>query len=84
LEARIDDVHKRVYDGLGMELRKEIQTAIGGTNKLIVSILISLLLLLVGVIVEGRWSAGQATRENDRNYAAIQVLNQKLDDHIGK
>jgi hypothetical protein len=82
LQAQIDEIHTRVYNGLGKELRQEVARGLAATNRLVMGILIALLLSLAGIIIEGRWSANQATAENDRNYKAIIDIGSRLDNHI--
>lgn len=82
LQAKMDAVHDRVYNGLGKELRQEIKTEVGAVRSLVIGILVALILALAGIVVEGRVSAGQASTENNRNYQAIVDIGSRLDNHI--
>ncbi len=82
MKKQVDEVHHRVYNGLGLELRKEVKDEIGGVRNLFIGILIAMILSLSAIVVEGRVSANQASSENDRNYRAILEIGSKLENHI--
>jgi len=71
-----------VYNGLGKELRSEVGSEVKKTGNLVVGILVSLLLALSGVIIEGRVSASQAQLSNDKNYEALMLLDKRLAVHL--
>jgi hypothetical protein len=79
---QIEEVHARVFNGLPMEIRKEVKDEIGKVNRLIVSILLAMFLALAGIVVEGRVSSSQASAENAKNYRAIIDIGAKLDKHV--
>lgn len=82
VQKQIDEMHSRVFDGLGKEIREEVKKEVGGIRNLFIGILISLVLALAGIVVEGRISSSMATSENERNYKAIVDIGLKLDRHI--
>ena len=46
MKKQVDEVHHRVYNGLGLELRKEVKDEIGGVRNLFIGILIAMILWL--------------------------------------
>jgi hypothetical protein len=82
IETDVKEIRKRVYNGLGAELRAEVEKGLARTNTLVVSILISVLLALAGIVVQNRVEANQHTLESDRNYTAIMQLDKKLEIHL--
>jgi hypothetical protein len=82
LNLKMEEIHHRVYNGLGQELRQEVGKELSGMRRLVIGILIALLLSLAGIIVEGRTSSTTASQENLRNYKAIVDLEMKLDYHL--
>lgn len=82
LQRQVDEMHTRIFNGLGKELRQEMKDEIGGVRNLFIGVLVSLLVIFGGIVVEGRVSAGQASSENNRNYKAIVDLSLKLEQHI--
>jgi hypothetical protein len=71
-----------VFDGLGKELEEKLHNEIGKITKILIAVLVGLMMLLGGIIVEGRVTAGRASAENDRNYKAILDVDAKLDKHV--
>lgn len=95
IEKSVSDIKERIYNGMGAELRKEINGELtdlrkdfkdenSGTRKLVVGILVTLVLSLVGIIVEGRFSSQKSTDENSRNYKAILQMEAKLEAHVDR
>jgi len=82
LQDRVDAIHDRIYNGLGMEIRNEVKEEICAVRNLFIGVLIAVMLALAGVVIEGRVSSGQATSENDRNYKAIIDIGSRLENHI--
>jgi hypothetical protein len=82
IETDIKEIRKRIFNGLAQELRQEVDKSVGGVRAMVIGILISMLLGLAGIIIEGRISSGASTDENMRNYKAILELDQKVDEHI--
>lgn len=83
IESDIKDIKMRVFNGMSLELRHEIARSVGGVRTMVIGILISMLLGLSAIVIEGRISANAATTENMRNYKAILDLDAKVDRHIG-
>jgi hypothetical protein len=82
LRKQVEEVHHRVFNGLGKEIREEVQKELAGVRKLVIGILVALLLALAGIIVEGRVSSNQASTENNKNYKAIIDIGSELREHI--
>jgi hypothetical protein len=82
LREDVKQIRARVYNGLGNELRAEVAKEIGGIRNLLIGVLISLVLALTGIVIQGRSSTAQSTEENNRNYAAILQLDKKLELHL--
>lgn len=82
LKQKMDAIHDRVYNGLGMELRQEIKEEVGGVRILVIGILVALILALAGIVVEGRVSANQSSMANEKTYQAIIDIGSKLENHI--
>jgi hypothetical protein len=82
LRKQVDAIHTRVYNGLGKEIREEVQKELAGVRKLVIGILVALLLALAGIVVEGRVSTNQSSAENERNYKAIIDISSELRNHI--
>lgn len=90
MQSQINEIHGRVFNGLGLELRKEIRDEtnilhrkIGTLYKSAGGLLVALLLIFAGIIIEGRASARQSSEENMRNYKAIVDVEKKLEMHMG-
>jgi tetrahydromethanopterin S-methyltransferase subunit G len=83
IKADIKEIKKRVFNGMALELRREIERSVGGVRTMVIGILISMLLGLSAIVIEGRISANAATQENLLNYKAILDLDMKVDRHIG-
>jgi tetrahydromethanopterin S-methyltransferase subunit G len=86
---KLDEVHQRVFNGLGKELREEvgeevkiIHRKIGTLYKSIGALLIALLMIFAGIIIEGRIASNTVTEENNRNYKAIVDIAAKLEIHL--
>ena len=71
IQTKIGEMSERVFNGLGKEIREEVKKEIDGVRFLVISVLISMLLGLTGIIIEGRLSTNQSAQENTRNYKAI-------------
>lgn len=82
LRYEITKVRDRVFNGLGKDIREEVNKELAGLRNLVIGILVALLLSLAGIVVEGRLSSQQASSENDRNYKAIVDVGAKLEEHI--
>jgi hypothetical protein len=82
VEADIKAIKMRVFNGMALELRHEIERSVGGVRSMVIGILISILLGLSAIVIESRISANAATAENLRNYKAIIDLDMKVDRHI--
>ena len=82
ITKQVEAVHDRVFNGLGKELREEIHKEIGKVTKILIAILTGLILLLGGVIVEGRFSSTRSTEESQRNYKALMDIGNRLQLHI--
>jgi len=82
IQERLDAIHDRVYNGLGKDIRDEVNKEVSGLRNLILGILIALLLSLAGIIIEGRVSSNQISMENNRNYKAIVDVASELRNHI--
>lgn len=83
MEVDIKAIKARVFNGIALELRHEIERSVGGVRTMVIGILISMLLGLSAIVIEGRISANAATQENLLNYKAILDLDMKVDRHIG-
>ena len=82
LRKKVDAIHDRVYNGLGKDIRDEVDKEVNGLRNLILGILVTLLLSLAGIVIEGRVSSNQASVENNRNYKAIVDIGSRLENHI--
>lgn len=82
LESRLEEIYHRVFNGLGNELRKEVKEEIASVRNLFIGFIVTLVVLLAGVVMQGVWSSGKATAENNRNLEAIYALDKKIDMHI--
>ena len=71
VEADLRDIKTRVYNGLGAELRKEVNAASRGTLNIVVGLLVALLVALAGAVLMNKYSSDVSTTENMRNYKAI-------------
>ncbi len=90
MQTRINEIHDRVFNGLGLELRREIRDEtnilhrkIGTLYKSVGGLLVALLLIFAGIIIEGRISASKSSEENMRNYKAIVDVEKALELHMG-
>jgi hypothetical protein len=82
LQRQVDEVHARVFNGLGKDLRNEIKAEVEKVNAKAWALLVALLLIFAGIIVEGRVSSNTSSTENLRNYKAIVELESKIENHI--
>lgn len=82
LQVQVDEIHHRVFNGLGLELRKEIGKDVHGLSNRIWGVIFALLLAFAGIIIEGRVSSNQVTMENMTNYKAIVDLDKKIEMHL--
>jgi hypothetical protein len=82
LESRLEEIYHRVFNGLGNELRKEVKEEIASVRNLFIGFIVTLVVLLAGVVVQGMWSSSKATSENNRNLEAIHALDKKLELHL--
>jgi hypothetical protein len=85
-QRQIDEIHCRVFNGLGKELRNEVKEdfdkvhrKIGTLYKSIGGLLLALLMIFAGILIEGRFTAQKASDENLRNYKAILDLELKIE-----
>jgi hypothetical protein len=90
MQSQINEIHGRVFNGLGLELRKEIRDEtnilhrkIGTLYKSVGGLLVALLLIFASIIIEGRVSSRQSSEENLRNYKAIVDVEKTLQMHMG-
>ena len=82
LREKVDAIHDRVYNGLGKDIRDEVNKEVSGLRNLILGILVALLLSLAGIVIEGRVSSNQVSVENNRTYRAIVDIGSKLENHV--
>lgn len=83
LEQAVDRIERRVFNGLGQELRQEVKGELSALRNLVIGLLVSLIIATVtSVVIQGRVSAAKSSSENDRNYQAIMRLDDKLQDHM--
>jgi len=79
---RLKRIEERVFNGITTEMRKEVKEelkelrkemadGISAVRNLVVGILVSMLLGLVVMIVDGRANADIRSKENAANYSAI-------------
>ncbi len=82
MQDKINQMHGRLYNGLGKEIRQEVKEEISGLRNLVVGILIALVLALAGIVIEGRVSSNQSSIENAKTYKAIIDVGSRLENHI--
>jgi len=74
MEKAVDRIENRVFNGLGKELHKEIS----GVRNLVVGVLVSILLGLAGIVIEGRINTNNRSEENKQNYEAVLKIESKI------
>ncbi len=65
------EMHGRIFNGLGKELRDEIHKEVDSVRKIVITILCVIFAGIVGIVIEGRFSTAARSKENDRNYKAV-------------
>jgi hypothetical protein len=82
MQEKIDQMHSRVYNGLGKELREEVKKETTRLSNRLWAVIMVIVIALAGIVIQGRMSSNQASMENDRNYKAIIDLGERVTEHI--
>lgn len=89
MRRQLQAVHDKVFNGFPAEIRKEVaqevrelDVRLDKLRSLFVGILVSALLLLIGSIISNSFMSSKRGAENDRNFAKMERIEEKLDMHI--
>jgi heme/copper-type cytochrome/quinol oxidase subunit 2 len=82
LRKQVEEVHHRVFNGLGAEIRAEVRIEIDKLRGMLWALLSALFIALIAIVVTVLISSYGRSNENDRNYKAIVDIGSRLENHI--
>jgi hypothetical protein len=82
LRTQVSEVHHRVYNGLGKEIRDEVSKEIKVINTRLWTVLASLFIALIGIIITISVTSATRSAENEKSYRAIIDIGSELRNHI--